>query len=108
MGNWTGDVDGVRTKNGFCTAYCQVYDESTGNALCGDGEWHQSGTDCTGCADIAEDPIIPEDERIESNGLCASTESMAGHALWGRGIDCDSILGCCSEGGPTPDHVCVC
>jgi len=26
----------------------------------------------------------------------------------GVGIGCDSILGCCSDGGPTPDHVCVC
>jgi hypothetical protein len=26
----------------------------------------------------------------------------------GEGIGCDSVLGCCSEGGPTPDHVCTC
>ncbi len=167
---WSRDEDGVATKNGFCTAYCKVYDESTGKALCGDGDWHRSGTDCTGCAAIAADPIISEEEREESSGLCAAVEELSGHALWGTGvkecstgaeptndsrctvwqsmngdssinpertcrgfcssfglqcengyddgedgclyggdgIGCDSILGCCSEGGPTPDHVCVC
>ncbi len=167
---WSRDEDAVPTENGFCTKYCKVYDDTTGAALCGDGDWHKSGTDCTGCTSIAQNPIIPEEDREESSGLCAAIEELSGHALWGtgvkecgngqeptndsrctiwqsmngdgvlnpertcrgfcssfglqckngyddgengclyggEGIGCDSILGCCSDGGPTPDHVCVC
>ena len=157
--SWIGDgVDGRPTKNGFCTHHCKVYDEESGKALCGDGAWHQSGTDCTGCEAIASEILSPEN-RAPSTGLCAATESMSGLPSWGtgikeceatensctvwqsmngdseinpqrtcrdfcssfgllcingyddgadgctyggEGIGCDSILGCCSEGGPTP------
>eukprot|EP00592_Proboscia_alata_P016555 CAMPEP_0194396696 /NCGR_PEP_ID=MMETSP0174-20130528/125135_1 /TAXON_ID=216777 /ORGANISM="Proboscia alata, Strain PI-D3" /LENGTH=998 /DNA_ID=CAMNT_0039192795 /DNA_START=386 /DNA_END=3382 /DNA_ORIENTATION=- len=168
--SWSRDDDGTPTNNGFCTNYCKVYDSESQKALCGDGAWHQSGTDCTGCQDIALNPTLPPIERGPSSGLCQATESLSGHALWGKGtfecnggpnptspsvctvyqafngdktvnsgrtcedfctnfglkclngfddsedgclyggpgIGCNSVLGCCSEGGPTPDHVCVC
>jgi len=162
--SWQGDMYGTPTENGFCTNFCKVYDEASSKAVCGDGPWHKTGTDCTGCKAITSE-LLPPADRAPSSGLCAATESMSGIATWGtaikecessensctvwqglngdsalnpertcrgfcasfglqcvngyddgddgclyggEGIGCDSVLGCCSVGGPTPDHVCVC
>ena len=149
---------GTPTENGFCTTFCKVYDKASGKAVCGDGPWHKTGTDCTGCKVVASE-LLPLADRVPSSGLCAATESMSGIATWGtaikecessknsctvwqglngdsalnpertcrgfcasfglqcvngyddgddgciyggEGIGCDSVLGCCSDGGPTP------
>ena len=82
--SWNGDTDGTPTKNGYCTNYCKEY--TAGKALCGTSSWHISGTDCTGCASIASNPIIDPHNRKPSSGLCATVENMSGHILWGSGI----------------------
>ena len=169
--SWNRDEDGTPTRNGFCTNYCkQLPAPHSHLSLCGNGDWHMTGTDCRGCSSIASNPLLAVEERQPSTGLCARLEAMSGHALWGIGIDqctngpepssdtvctvrqsmngddvinpgrtcesfctyfglnclngyddgenrclyggsgigCDSILGSGSDGGPTPDHICVC
>mmetsp|Transcript_18961 Transcript_18961/g.28092 ORF Transcript_18961/g.28092 Transcript_18961/m.28092 type:complete len:1368 (+) Transcript_18961:371-4474(+) len=91
--SWTGDEDGTQTKNGFCTNYCKAYD--VGKYLCGSSAWHQTGIDCSACAILAMDPIIPPEDREPSVGLCATVAALSGHALWG-----DAIKQC--TGGPQP------
>lgn len=82
--SWSADEDGRQTENGFCTNYCKAYD--VGKYLCGSSAWHQTGVDCSACATLAIDPIIPPEDRKPSAGLCATVESLSGHALWGNGI----------------------
>lgn len=98
---WNRDEDGTPTENGFCTNYCAEYEP--GKALCGNGAWHQSGRDCTGCASLASDPILdPSDRTVPSSGLCASVEGMSGHVLWGTGIK-----QCVDGPQPSSDTVCT-
>eukprot|EP00316_Scyphosphaera_apsteinii_P000399 CAMPEP_0119343572 /NCGR_PEP_ID=MMETSP1333-20130426/106518_1 /TAXON_ID=418940 /ORGANISM="Scyphosphaera apsteinii, Strain RCC1455" /LENGTH=953 /DNA_ID=CAMNT_0007355969 /DNA_START=20 /DNA_END=2878 /DNA_ORIENTATION=- len=166
--SWSGDTYGKPTRNGFCTHWCVEY--TPGKALCGNGTWHQSGTDCTMCADESDLwSLMPPLDPTSGSTLCV-TSGMSGHPMWGSaitecsvgpvpsssavctvhqslngdavlnplrtcrsfcasfqlvcvngyddvdngcvydevGIGCNNVLGCCSVGGPTPDHVCSC
>jgi len=94
---WTGDTDGKRTKSGFCTDYCKVYNDDDGKALCGTSSWHQSGTNCSGCAGLASNPTIPKEDQKPSSGLCADTETLSSHVLWGSGM-----IECGAGTGPAP------
>lgn len=98
--DWSSDEDGTPTENGLCTNYCKDYEP--GKYLCGVSSWHQSGVDCSGCDGLAADPIIPPADRAPSSGLCAATEGLSGHILFGN-----SVRQCSNGPQPTNDDQCT-
>jgi hypothetical protein len=74
-----------------------------------------SGTECTVYQSLNGDAVLNPGRTCAS--FCASfglsclngyDDGDDGCTYGGPGIGCDSVLGCCSVGGPTPDHVCAC
>lgn len=87
----------------------------TGIKQCDAGPAPTSDTVCTVWQGMNGDSVVNPGRTCRSfcshfglSCLNGYDDGNNGCTYGGAGIGCDSILGCCSDGGPTPDHVCSC